>query len=107
MSASGLTNIPGSKRKLPGHLQIDAYASSTSYANSKKRLYLFGNSVKWGQDQVNTGADDCIGVVKQTGPLECTRSPCSVEGCLSKGFAGLLSGQSCLKFDQDRRASYT
>lgn len=90
-----------------GHLQMDAYASSSSYANSKRRFYLFGNSVNWGQDQVNCGEDDCAGKVKQSGPSECSKSPCSIEGCLSEGFAGLLSGKSCLKFDQDRRVSYT
>ncbi|KAL8471603.1 hypothetical protein ACS0TY_029016 [Phlomoides rotata] len=106
-TSSGLTNIPGSKRKLAGHLQMDTFASSSSYANSKKRINLFGNSGNWGQDQVNSGEDDFVGIAKQSSPLDCAKSPCSVEGSLSKGFAGLLSGQSCSKFDQDRRVSYT
>jgi hypothetical protein len=36
-----------------------------------------------------------------------TKSPCAVEGCLSRGFAGLFSTRSCLQLDRDRRVSYT
>ncbi|KAI3452296.1 hypothetical protein Pfo_008961 [Paulownia fortunei] len=110
---SGLKNFPGSKRKWGDNLQMgqessDGYARSSCIANSKRRhLYFIEKSVNWGQNQVGNGEDDCVEIVKHSSPLGCTKSPCAVEGCLSKGFAGLLSSHSCLQFDQDRRVSYT
>ncbi|XP_057769504.1 defective in cullin neddylation protein AAR3-like [Salvia miltiorrhiza] len=91
ITSSGLKNFPGSKRRLWGdNLQTGqdscASASNSSYTSPKRRhIYLVDNSVK----------------------LDCAKSPCSVEGCLSKGFAGLLSGHSCLNFERDRRVPYT
>ncbi|KAL0332080.1 UNVERIFIED_CONTAM: DCN1-like protein [Sesamum calycinum] len=109
---SGLKNFPGSKRKFCDNLQMgeessDGYASSSSIANSKKRQrYSTAKCANWGQNQVGS-IDDCVETVKHSSTLGCTKSPCAVEGCLSKGFAGLLSGRSCLQFHQDRRVSYT
>ncbi|KAL0350882.1 UNVERIFIED_CONTAM: DCN1-like protein [Sesamum radiatum] len=104
--------FPGSKRKFCDNLQMgeessDGYASSSSIANSKKRQrYSTAKCANWGQNQVGS-IDDCVETVKHSSTLGCTKSPCAVEGCLSKGFAGLLSGRSCLQFHQDRRVSYT
>ncbi|KAH6830406.1 defective in cullin neddylation protein [Perilla frutescens var. hirtella] len=112
ITSSGLRNFPGSKRRLWGDNFLMAQApcaSPISDASSKRRhIYLVENSVKWGQNEVSGGNDDSVGVVKHTSTtLDCTKSPCSVEGCLSKGFAGLLSGHSCLNFEHDRRVPYT
>ncbi|XP_031107982.1 DCN1-like protein 3 isoform X2 [Ipomoea triloba] len=50
---------------------------------------------------------DCMDIGKYNNPIGHPKSPCAVEGCLSKGFAGLLSNGQCLQFDQKRRVSYT
>ncbi|KAL1538705.1 DCN1-like protein isoform X2 [Salvia divinorum] len=84
ITSSGLKNFPGSKRRFWGDNQQagqDLCTSNSSYASCKRRnMYLR--------------------------EFDCAKSICSVEGCLSKGFAGLLSGHSCLSFEQDRRVPY-
>ncbi|XP_030447861.1 defective in cullin neddylation protein AAR3 [Syzygium oleosum] len=50
--------------------------------------------------------DDFMENVRHSSPLG-TKSPCAVEGCLSKGFAGLFSGRSYLPYNRERRVSYT
>ncbi|KAG8384692.1 hypothetical protein BUALT_Bualt04G0144400 [Buddleja alternifolia] len=105
---SGLKIFPGSKRKSCDNLQTgqessDTYASSNSIANSKRNRLC----INWEQNEFGSSKNDGGEIVKQTSPIGCTKSPCAVEGCLSKGFAGLLSGRSCLQTDQDRRMSYT
>ncbi|XP_047958165.1 defective in cullin neddylation protein AAR3 isoform X2 [Salvia hispanica] len=85
ITSSGLKNYPGSKRRFWGNNEQagqDSCTSNSSYASCKRRnMYL--------------------------PELDYAKSVCSVEGCLSKGFAGLLSGHSCLNFEQDRRVPYT
>ncbi|KAL7140978.1 hypothetical protein ABFS83_08G023800 [Erythranthe nasuta] len=82
---SGLINLPGSKRKLGYNLEMESesskgYGSCSSGFPDLKRRHVYS--------------------------IENKSSPCAVEGCLSKGFAGLLSGRSCLQFDHDARLSY-
>lgn len=43
---------------------------------------------------------------RQNSPLCSSKSQCAVEGCLSKGFAGLLSTSSYVQFGRERRASF-
>lgn len=50
--------------------------------------------------------DDYMENVRHSSPLG-SKSPCAVEGCLSKGFAGLFSGRSYLPYNRERRVSYT
>lgn len=108
-SFPGLKNFPGLKRKSCGSLERLEESSLGSpgmdmIVNSKKRHITFGNqSVHWTENQ----SHDCLEIVKANSPLNHSASPCAVEGCLSKGFAGLLSGPSCLQFDQEMRTSYT
>ncbi|KAK6155084.1 hypothetical protein DH2020_009332 [Rehmannia glutinosa] len=103
---SGLKNFPGSKRKLSSDMEMgqecsdDGHASSSSITNSKRR-HLY-KPVNLGQNEVSNGE-----VKQSSSPLGCTKSQCAVEGCLSKGFAELLSGHSCLQFDRDTRVPYT
>ncbi|KAK6129256.1 hypothetical protein DH2020_036965 [Rehmannia glutinosa] len=103
---SGLKNFPGSKRKLSSDMEMgqecsdDGHASSSSITNSKRR-HLY-KPVNLGQNEVSNGE-----VKQRSSPLGCTKSQCAVEGCLSKGFAELLSGHSCLQFDRDTRVPYT
>ena len=51
-------------------------------------------------------ADDCMETSRQNSPLCSSMSPCAIEGCLSKGFAGLLSTRSFVQFGRERRASF-
>ncbi|XP_060193761.1 defective in cullin neddylation protein AAR3 [Lycium barbarum] len=104
----GLKNFPGLKRKSCGNLLREEssheYPSMDAVVNSKRRHINFGNqSVHWNGSQ----SHGYLEVVKPNSPLNHSASPCAVEGCLSKGFAGLLSGPSCLQFDKERRVSYT
>uniref|UniRef100_A0A0V0I0C2 Defective in cullin neddylation protein n=1 Tax=Solanum chacoense TaxID=4108 RepID=A0A0V0I0C2_SOLCH len=109
-SFPGLKNFPGMKRKKScGNLQrveesSHGHPDMDVIVNSKRRNINFGNqNVDWTENQ----SHGCLEMVKANSPLNHSASPCAVEGCLSKGFAGLLSGPSCLQFDKERRTSYT
>lgn len=54
-----------------------------------------------------TAADENTEMVRHDSGVGCSKSPCAVEGCLSKGFAGLFSTPSFLGLDQERKASFT
>uniref|UniRef100_A0A7N0ZZ79 Defective in cullin neddylation protein n=1 Tax=Kalanchoe fedtschenkoi TaxID=63787 RepID=A0A7N0ZZ79_KALFE len=47
----------------------------------------------------------CSGYTKQNNSSKPSKSPCAVEGCLSRGFAELHSDSSGLQFQQERRVS--
>ncbi|GFQ02146.1 dcn1-like protein 2, partial [Phtheirospermum japonicum] len=83
----GLKNFPGSKRKLDDDMQMDEECSDRGYASSSN---IITNSSKRSSP---SGSN--------------TKSHCAVEGCLSKGFAELLSGHSSLQFNRDTRVPYT
>ncbi|XP_015063647.1 DCN1-like protein 2 [Solanum pennellii] len=108
-SYPGLINFPGMKRKSCGNLQRVEESSHGDpgmdvIVNSKRRHVNFGNqNVDWTENQSHGYSE----MAKANSPLNHSASPCAVEGCLSKGFAGLLSGPSCLQFDKERRTSYT
>lgn len=109
-SFPGLKNFPGMKRKKScGNLQrveesSHGHRDMDVIVNSKRRNINFGNqNVDWTENQ----SHGYLEMVKANSPLNHSASPCAVEGCLSKGFAGLLSGPSCLQFDKERRTSYT
>ncbi|KAL6520395.1 hypothetical protein OROMI_032575 [Orobanche minor] len=106
----GLRNFPGSKRRLDDNMQVDEESrSNTRITNNTKRrhLYLIEKSVNRGCNQIREG--DFVEIVRRNSSLSSgsAKSHCAVEGCLSKGFAQLLSNHSCLQFDQDTRVSYT
>ncbi|XP_052196995.1 defective in cullin neddylation protein AAR3 isoform X2 [Diospyros lotus] len=109
----GLKFFPGLKRKLCEDLQINEVESAYKFGGSNvlqtpKRRHMFvvkpGN---WRQNPPGNASDDHMEIVKHNGRLGCSKSPCAVEGCLSRGFAGLLSGGSFLRCDRERSASYT
>ncbi|KAK7295375.1 hypothetical protein RJT34_18282 [Clitoria ternatea] len=62
-----------------------------------------------GEDNILPGnaAEDCMETSRQNSPLCSSMSPCAVEGCLSKGFAGLLSTRSYVQFGRERRTSFS
>lgn len=114
-SFPGLKILPGLKRKLSEDFEHEEFEASNKLANfsniliSKRRHINFvDNSVNGVEDLRGNAADDSMEIVKHSSStLGCSKSPCGVEGCLSKGFAGLFSGRSCLQFDHERRVSYT
>ncbi|XP_051140498.1 defective in cullin neddylation protein AAR3 [Andrographis paniculata] len=100
----GLKFCPGSKRKSSDNLRMDEDIPENS-----KRRHLSENTglASCCHNQLCSSEDDGTETAKHSSPFSSSKSQCAVEGCLSKGFAGLLSGHSCLQFDQDRRVSYT
>lgn len=96
-SFTGLKNFPGLKRKSCGDLQIEesshGYPGMDVPVNSKRRHINFGNQSVHRTESQSHGY---LEMVKANSSLNHSTSPCAVEGCLSKGFAGLLSGPSCL-----------
>ncbi|KAI3784839.1 hypothetical protein L1987_43945 [Smallanthus sonchifolius] len=76
----GLKVYPGAKRKLDGQ----ELESMNTIIISKRRH-----------------------TVEHVNPFGCSKSPCVVEGGLSKGFAQLFSGHSRLQFDHESRVSFT
>ncbi|KAL7232346.1 hypothetical protein ACSBR2_010379 [Camellia fascicularis] len=110
----GLKIFPGLKRKISENFQRHELESSVKFVgsklllNSKRRHTLVTDKpVNWVENSLGNASDDSMDIVKHNGLLGCSKSPCAVEGCLSKGFAGLFSGRSCLQFDRERRVSYT
>lgn len=81
----------------------DKFLNSNFLPSSKRRHKL----VNWEDHPPGKGTDDGMEIGKHNGLLGCSKSPCAVEGCLTKGFAGLFSGRSCLQFDRERGVSYT
>ncbi|CAH9090853.1 unnamed protein product [Cuscuta europaea] len=91
-SLRGLKLCPGFKRKSCDDLLMIEHGKYSNLNNGE------GNPTP-------TCAHDCVDIVKyNNGHL---KSPCAVEGSLSKGFAGLFSNGSCLQFEKKSRVSYT
>ncbi|THF98327.1 hypothetical protein TEA_018726 [Camellia sinensis var. sinensis] len=94
----GLKIFPGLKRKISEDFQRDELESSDKFVgsklllNSKRRHTLVTDKpVNWVENLLGNASDDSMDIVKHNGMLGCSKSPCAVEGCLSKGFAGLFS----------------
>ncbi|KAL6994209.1 hypothetical protein U1Q18_012316 [Sarracenia purpurea var. burkii] len=98
----GLKIFPGLKRKLHEDFQIhemkspDKFSGSSFLPSSKRRYASVANKLVNSEDNPTGNSSD------DNGRLGCLKSPCAVEGCLSKGFAGLFSGRSCLQLDRER-----
>ncbi|KAG6656347.1 hypothetical protein CIPAW_04G016600 [Carya illinoinensis] len=112
----GLKDFPGLKRKLPEDLQQDEMEPSTTRHPhsidldpilSFKRIRLTCHQpANWVDNPPgNNTTDDCMEIVRHNSPLCCSKSPCAVEGCLSKGFAGLFSTRGYLRLNRERRVS--
>ncbi|GAV58084.1 Cullin_binding domain-containing protein [Cephalotus follicularis] len=98
----GLKIFPGLKRKLPDQCPdapnadcLDA-CLKLNFKRNRQIAHRPGNY-----------ADDSMEIAKHNSPSCSSKSPCAVEGCLSKGFAGLFSTRSYLQFDKERRVSFT
>ena len=57
----------------------------------------------------NNGANDLMEITRcnNTPPLSASKSPCAIEGCLSKGLAWLFPTRSCLQLNRDSRVSFS
>lgn len=89
-SLSGLKIVPGLKRKAPDDFERHEMNSamdcteSTPVFKSKRSKHIFSANI-----------DESMEIAKQNNSPKCsTNSPCAIEGCLSKGFAGLFSSHS-------------
>ena len=100
---AGLRVFPGLKRKLP-ECHDDKMESSDPHfsnspdlnftLNSKRSRVIALRSVNREDNPPQNSSDDCMEIVKHSSPMGSSKSPCAVEGCLSKGFAGLFSSCS-------------
>ncbi|KAK8566009.1 hypothetical protein V6N13_021084 [Hibiscus sabdariffa] len=99
----GLRVYPGMKRKLPEFHDDDMEPSDSHFLNlpdlncslnSKRSRSIAYRSVNREDIPVQNSSDDCMEIAKHSSPMCSSKSPCAIEGCLSKGFAGLLSSRS-------------
>ncbi|GAA0148734.1 ubiquitin-protein ligase [Lithospermum erythrorhizon] len=96
----GLKAFSGLKRKLSGDMETDQEVmdehGSTRLATKLRRRHqpLSGSIFKCGKNIHGNSSSDCMEMIKPTNSFPSTKSQCAVEGCLAKGFAGLLSTNS-------------
>ncbi|XP_020218793.1 DCN1-like protein 2 [Cajanus cajan] len=97
----GLRSFSSLKRKLPedSRKNDDMESSDMIFSNCKR-------SRAHDADPAGNTAEECMETSRHNSPLCSSMSPCAVEGCLSKGFAGLLSTRSYVDFGRERRASF-
>lgn len=100
--------FPGVKRKLDEDSQYQEYEPMDAFMTPKRRhTDLADKLVNGGSYQQIIPTYNYMEQAKQNNPLGCSKPTCAVEGCLSKGFAELFSGRSCLHFDHEIIVSYT
>lgn len=105
---AGLKIFPGVKRKLGEDLQDQDITNFNAIMDCKRRhTDLADKMVKQEGYLLTNPVYDSLETVKQNSPLGSSKSPCAVEGSLSKGFAELFSSLSCLQFDRETRVPYT
>uniref|UniRef100_A0A2P2N1J1 Defective in cullin neddylation protein n=1 Tax=Rhizophora mucronata TaxID=61149 RepID=A0A2P2N1J1_RHIMU len=100
---------PGLKRKSPSIQKDEMETLDTTdlLLNLKRSRRIDVGLFNWDDISPGNSTNDCMEVIKLSNPLGSTKSPCAVEGCLSKGFAGLFSTCSYLQYDREREVSYT
>lgn len=105
-----LKSFPGLKRKTDyfnqQEMEIDNNVASSVIC--KRRHIDIGDKMWSLADNVqlyNTDEFMESNFKPSPSPLRGSKSPCAVEGCLAKGFAGLFSTQSRVPFGRERRVS--
>lgn len=105
-----LKSFPGLKRKTDyfnqQEMEIDNNFASSDIC--KRRHIDIGGKMWSPADNAqlyNTDEFMESSIKQSPSPLWGTKSPCAVEGCLAKGFAGLFSTQSRVPFGRERRVS--
>jgi DCN1-like protein 1/2 len=81
-----------------------SYLSEDMNASNCKKSRAYG-VVDLEDNLQGNAPEECMETSRQSSPLCSSKSQCAVEGCLSKGFAGLLSTSSYMQFGRERRAS--
>ncbi|KAJ7974400.1 Defective in cullin neddylation protein [Quillaja saponaria] len=114
---SGLRKFSSTKRKLPDDFQKDEMESSDNGISSmtglnsllicKRSKMITQDAADWEDNSGGNAEGDCMETTRQNSPFCPSKSACAVEGCLTKGFAGLLSTRSYLQFGRERRVSFT
>ncbi|KAH9616798.1 hypothetical protein KSS87_002699 [Heliosperma pusillum] len=95
----GLKELPGFKRKYRDDLQGIGIANNSSLpsdvinsiVNLKRRKQQ--QQRKFVRGVEGNAWNEELATVKHNSPLYSSKSPCAVEGCLSKGFSGLFSAR--------------
>ncbi|XP_054809028.1 defective in cullin neddylation protein AAR3 isoform X2 [Prosopis cineraria] len=97
----GMRNLSGLKRKVShgiGEDDMEAIYTPISVAAdlspSKRSRGNIQGAMNSEENPVGDAIEDCNGIARNNSPLCSSKSPCAVERCLSKGFAGLLSTRS-------------
>ena len=104
-----LRSFSGLKRKLPedtGKNDIEHLNTSDDLISLNCKRSRADGAVDWEDNPPGNTTEDCMETSRQNSPLCSSKSPCAVEGCLSKGFAGLLSASSYVQFGRERRVSF-
>nr|KJB75721.1 hypothetical protein B456_012G053600 [Gossypium raimondii] len=91
--------VPGLKRKLrecnnDKMESLEPLFSSSPNPNctsNSKRRFILCRSDEREDNLPQNSCDESMEIVKQSSPVGSSKSPCAVEGCMSKGLAGLLS----------------
>ncbi|GKB93682.1 putative defective-in-cullin neddylation protein [Tanacetum coccineum] len=102
---TGLKVFPGTKRKFDEDSQGQEFEPMDASMISKRRHTDLADNGMGYQQIIPTF--NYMEHAKHNNSMGCSKPPCAVEGCLSKGFAELFSGRSCLHFDHETIVSYT
>ncbi|KAF7820526.1 DCN1-like protein 2 [Senna tora] len=92
----GMKRLSGLKRKTPQDIEKDDLESLYTPISHTADLSPLKRSrvVNWEDNSRGSTIEDCMGMARQNSSVCSSKSQCAVEGCLSKGFAGLLSTRS-------------
>lgn len=93
---TGLIIFSGLKRKLPddSSKSDDMDSNDMIFSNCKRSRAHDAEDLE--DNPPGNTAYDCMETSRQNSPLCSSMSPFAVEGCLSKGFAGLLNLFLCV-----------
>lgn len=98
----GMKVFPTLKRKTCDDIQIDELNFSDSLCTES-----MDSKLNFKRIRKEISQDEPMEMNRHNSPLSCSKSPCAVEGCLTKGIAGLFSNRSCLQVSNTRGVSYT
>jgi len=105
-SHTGLKSFAGLKRKLAEEARKDdmeySYSSEDMNSSNCKKSRAYG-VVDCEDNPQGNAVEECMETSRHSSPMCSSKSQCSVEGSLSKGFAGLLSTSSYVRFGRERR----
>lgn len=107
-SLPGLKMFPGVKRKMDSDVEMDEvdhsdiFACPTVVLPCKRRQVIADRWFNCEDNPPGNISNDGHDMTKSENLSDRPKSPCSVESCLTKGFAGLFTGHSGLQLDRDK-----